>query len=323
MGIWCEIPCGMGLKCTCGTPCMCCGYYDKDPKTSTFNSFIVFTVRTIKDATSYKASFDAFAKKAQSGSNGVRACFSFIDKDTATKAVQFAWYDTPEDFKSVLEQAKVLAGEYTGASDDWATVWGRKDAAVEAAANASGVVHQFEAAPKGFSLANGPGFSYKGPPMIWVSKRKVKPGTAPDYLRMWQKAADMQAMVAPGLIASSEKNHPDADHIMSLRVFTDFAKGFQAHAVSGFPCILYALGSIPGAFKMPCCYPAGAPLMQLDGPFPIGVAFCSKTDLQKAIALNPGNKSYKAYEWTDGLIGPMPDFAKGKGGGASSMEMER
>lgn len=128
----------------------------------------------------------------------------------------------------------------------------------------------------------------------------------------------------PGADRLVGETHPEADHVWSLRVFSDFDKGFLAHAVSGFPCILYMLGSIPGAFGCPCCYPTGAPLKQLDGPFPMGVAFCSKTDLDKAIALNPGNKAYVAYEWGD-VIGPMPDFAKGKSGAGAAhvQEMER
>ena len=208
MTICCEIPCGMGLKCTCGTPCMCCGYYPKDPLTSTFSGLIVFTSRTVKDAVSYKAAWAAYAEEAQGGSKGVHAMFSFMDKSDAGKAVQFAWYDSPEDFKSCLTQQEAMAGEYSGAAD-YATVWGPANESVQEAAKAvPGVTFQFEEAPKGFMRADGAGFLLNNAPMIWVSKRKVKPGMVPTYLNMWQKAADMQAFVAPGLIASSEKPTP-------------------------------------------------------------------------------------------------------------------
>ena len=51
-------------------------------------------------------------------------------------------------------------------------------------------------------------------------------------------------------------------------------------------------------------------LPNLDPPFPLGIAFCAKKDLDGAIKMSPGNKSYSPYEWGD-VIGPMPDFGKG------------
>lgn len=108
----------------------------------------------------------------------------------------------------------------------------------------------------------------------------------------------MQYWVAPGMIATSEMASSEENMIWSLRLFTDYSSGFKSHALGAFPWLLYQL--------------MAKTLNRLDPPFPLCMSFCTKKDLDGAIGISPGNKSYTCYDWTDGLIGPMPDFGKGK-----------
>lgn len=136
-----------------------------------------------------------------------------------------------------------------------------------------------------------------GPPMIWVSKRRCKPGQYPEYLSQWQKAANMQFYLAPALLGSTEKADEFEPNMgWSIRVFNDYQSGFVKHALGAFPWLLFQL--------MYWTLPNLAP------PFPIGIAFCTQKDLDGAIGMNPGNKSYVPYTW-EKVIGPMPDFKKG------------
>lgn len=67
-------------------------------------------------------------------------------------------------------------------------------------------------------------------------------------------------------------------------------------------------------------------------PFPVGLSFSTKLDLDKAIAYNKGNAAYDRHYFDtpdSGLIGPMPDMGKGmtnvvvKGGAPDCEEMAR
>ena len=139
--------------------------------------------------------------------------------------------------------------------------------------------------------------------MIWISKRRGKPGHAQKYLDEWQKAANMQFWLANGLIATSEMASTEDNMIWSLRLFTHPVKGFKHHAMGAFPWLLRQL--IAKVFP------------NLDGqgkdkPFPGAWAFTDKKSLDYACSLNPNNVTYQKYAsyWDEGLIGPKPDFAK-------------
>ena len=52
-------------------------------------------------------------------------------------------------------------------------------------------------------------------------------------------------------------------------------------------------------------------------PFPTGLSFSTKEDIEKAIAYNKGNAAYDQHYWED-VIGPLPDMGKGMPKGESS-----
>jgi hypothetical protein len=277
----------------------------KDPKLGLSNShdaaIIVFSVRTVKDPEKYKAAYNDYATKTQEAGKGIRALFSFMDQETPDSAFQFAWYDTPADMLSALSAAGSLSSLYKGTPEtDFAIVWGGWDDAVKTATDAlAGVKYSYVKEHAGFIRADGEGYGFADePPMIWISKRKTKPGIVQEYLQQWQKAVDMQFKVAPGLIATCERTADDLpDHVWSVRIFTDYKKGFYNHAIGAFPFLLFQL--------------MWHTLPKLAPPFPLGIAFCLQKHLDGAISTNPGNKSYKGYNW-ENVIGPMPNFAKGK-----------
>jgi hypothetical protein len=274
--------------------------YPEDPGTNSYKGIMVFASRTVSDMGKYKTTFADFATKAQAGGKGVRALFSFVDPESASKVVQFAFYDSPADYLSTLSQeASAMKGCYAASSTDYLQFFGDCDSVKAEATNKAGATCHFPSKKhKGFIRPPNAGYAYKnGPPMIWVSKRKTKPDIVETYLNEWQKAVNIQYFVAPGLVASTEKVALETpDHVWSVRVFTDYNKGFYNHAMKGFPFLLYQL--------MANTLPKLAP------PFPLGLSFCTKKDLDGAIMMNPGNKSYKGIYW-DSIIGPMPDFAKG------------
>ena len=47
---------------------------------NSYKPVVIFSSRTVKDVEAYKAAFASYASKAQA-EGGVRACFSFVDRD--------------------------------------------------------------------------------------------------------------------------------------------------------------------------------------------------------------------------------------------------
>ena len=104
-----------------------------------------------------------------------------------------------------------------------------------------------------------------------------------------------RAPAALGIIEFTAADDPNS--LWSLRIFTDYDQGFKAH----FPVPSFAM------FRMVFnVIPEWEP-----GLFPIGFSFSSKEYIDKAVASNAGNKSYKQYLWDKDLIGPEPDFSQG------------
>ena len=54
---------------------------------NSYKPVVIFSSRTVKDVEAYKAEFAAYASKAQAEGGGVRACFSFVDRDAENTVV--------------------------------------------------------------------------------------------------------------------------------------------------------------------------------------------------------------------------------------------
>ena len=136
-------------------------------------------------------------------------------------------------------------------------------------------------------------------PMIWISKRKIRPGRMDACGDEFQKGTDLMYPNAPAALGICEFTcHDNPDANWSLRIFNDYDYGFKAH----FP--------IPSSILFRMVFnviPEWVP-----GKFEVGFSFSSKRYIDMACAANGGNKNYVQYHWESGsLIGPKPDFAKG------------
>ena len=134
--------------------------------------------------------------------------------------------------------------------------------------------------------------------MIWISKRKVKPGRMDVCSQNFQYGTDGMYYNAPAALGICEyTTDENPDQLWSLRVFADFNQGFKKH----FPVPSWIL------FRMVFnVIPEWVP-----GPFPVGYSFSPKEWIDKAVESNAGNQNYKAFHYESGLLGPMPDFGKG------------
>ena len=147
----------------------------------------------------------------------------------------------------------------------------------------------------------GPGGTpYKKPPMVWVSKRSVKPGRNPALAKAFAKAGDLQYQNAPGFYGSVEFTATDdPDMLWSVRVFGDYHDGHFAH----FPKVICSWIPARVLFTvLPELAGAGV------GGFPVAASFSTKADIDAACEWNAGNKTYTRYYWDEGRIGPMPQF---------------
>lgn len=264
---------------------------------NSYKPMVVWSSRTVSDVEAYKAAFEKYASVAMAKS-GVRACFSFVDRDKESVVLQWAWYDTSEDY---VFQPESLVSMYSGsASTDYCSVFGGWD---EAAKNAISRLGDCE-----YSFCDGPGgylkeaspdfasdFKTGETAMIWMSKRKIKDGMMAKMRESFQYGVDKMFYNAPTALGIMEFKDPHSeDHMWSLRVFNSF-DGFKKH----FPVpssIMFRM-----IFNVVPCW-AG---------FPIGLSFSTADDMSSAVAANPGNKAYTQYHFDTDLIGPAPDFAKG------------
>jgi len=286
---------------------------------------VTLTIRPVHDIEKYKAAFAPYAKEVQASNPGVRAFFSFIDKSREKTVLQLAWYDSPEVLAGIAKDEAVEAcyapspnGEAFGA------VYGVRDEAVKKALASTGVSYEYGSLPRGFmKSAPHPGFDselYPGPPMIWMSKRWVKPGRNPNIAKAFAKVGDLQFHTAPAFLSGFEYSADDnPDQLWSLRWFNDYEMGHVAH----FPKTLISWVPTRVLFTMIPELKGG-----LGAEFPVGLSFSTKEDLEKAIAYNKGNAAYDRHFWED-VIGPVPDMGKGmvkkttKGGAPSAGSMER
>ena len=160
--------------------------------------------------------------------------------------------------------------------------------------------------------------------MIWISKRNVKPGRMGPCGKNFQLGTDLMYGNAPAALGICEfTDADDPDALWSLRVFADFNQGFKKHfPVPSFILFRMVFNVIPewqpGETREPLTLVSAAPLKDQRarvsvraGLFPIGYSFSPKEWIDKAVASNPGNQSYKAYHYEAGLMGPAPDFGKG------------
>mmetsp|Transcript_17061 Transcript_17061/g.54822 ORF Transcript_17061/g.54822 Transcript_17061/m.54822 type:complete len:367 (-) Transcript_17061:1132-2232(-) len=278
---------------------VCCVATDPKRPSASSKPVVIFAKRTVADLSTYTAAFTKYGTAAMEGP-GVRACFSFVDRDTDNTVVQFTWADSASDLPAVpADLAACYAG---GPESDFCVVWGGWDAAVKEALEADPKCkYEFGAETRGFLKSPGAetaaGFATGSPPMIWISKRKIKPGMLPFGGTHFQYGTDMMYPAAPAALGIAEITADGPDATWSLRVFNDYNMGFKAH----FPvpsCILCRM-----AFNV---IPTWEP-----GKFAVGYNFSSKEYIEAAVASNPGNASYTPYFYAAGLIGPEPDFGKG------------
>ena len=271
---------------------------------NTCNPVVIFCSRTVKSVAAYKTAWVKYAEAAQKGGPGVRAIFSFVDRDQPNVILQFMWCDTAADYPT---PPAAVSNCYDSASgSDYCQIWGSWDDALKQKLSTTpGLKCGFVKDMRGFikdpvaSFPGKRGFDTGVTPMIWISKRNVKPGRMPMCGKHFQLGTDLMFRNAPAALGICEyTSAEDPDALWSLRIFNDFASGFKAH----FPVPSFIL------FRMVWnVIPEWKP-----GLFPIGFSFSTKAYIDAAVASNPGNKSYKQYHFDGGdLLGPMPDFGKG------------
>lgn len=276
--------------------------YDKSfgvPKANSCIPLVVFCSRTVKDIATYKEQFTKFAETAMKA-KGVRCCISFVDRDKTNTVLQLYWYDSPADY---VKAPGDLTGCYCGSAEtDYCQIWGEWTEEFKAAITTKDCKYAFVKEMRGFirepSEANKAGFTTGSPPMIWISKRNIKPGRMAACGHNFQKGTDMMFTNAPAALSVAEfTDEVDPDATWSLRVFNDFDNGFKAH----FPIPSFIL------FRMAYnVIPEWVP-----GPYPLGFSFSTKQHIDMAVTQNAGNKNYTQYHWETDLIGPKPDFGKG------------
>jgi len=245
---------------------------------------------------------------------GVRACFSFVEREKANTVLQLMWIDSAADFPTVPDD--VLACYAGSPATDYCQIWGGWDDALKTKLEADtackfAFVRDVKGYLKSPTPANAKGFTTGFQPMIWVAKKTIKPGQMKKCAHNFQAGTDMMYDAAPAALSVAEYPEADGTEFMwALRVFNDYNSGFKAH----FPvpsCILLRMvwNVIPTWGKVPIAY-----------------GFSTQESIDAAINSNPGNKQYKQYIYDSGIIGPKPDFGKGfttVKGGAAPTEMER
>ena len=77
----CLGPCWLGCDAMCGIDSR-----SDDRPSRTANAVIVFTSRKVKDVEAYKSAFGKYAEETQAKNAGVRAMFSFMEKDKESTA---------------------------------------------------------------------------------------------------------------------------------------------------------------------------------------------------------------------------------------------
>ena len=265
---------------------------------NSYKPMVVWTSRTVADMEAYKTEFEKYATAAMD-EPGVRACFSFVDRDKESVVLQWAWFDTAGDY---VAQPKSLVSLYSGSEPtDYCNIFGGWDETAKAAISGMGDCQ--------YSFCDGPGgylkeasaefasdFKTGETVMIWMSKRKIKDGMMAKMRESFQYGVDKMYYNAPTALGIMEFKDPHSDdHMWSLRVFNSF-EGFKKH----FPvpsAIMFRM-----IFNVVPCW-AG---------FPIGLSFSAPDDIAGAVEANPGNKAYIQYHFdTPELIGPVPDFGKG------------
>jgi hypothetical protein len=272
---------------------------EENKPSNSYKPVVVFSSRTVEDVSMYETAFATYATEAQSEGSGIRACFSFVDKDKENTVLQFAWYDSPADY---TPQPKSLTSMYKGTTEsDYCAIFGGWDDALKTSISAMGECqYSFADSPKGYlkeAIADhAKDFNTGSKPMIWISKRKIKAGAMEKTANSFQKGVDSMYYNAPAALGIMEFEIPDEeDHVWSLRVFNDFDLGFKRH----FP--------VPSLIMFRMIFNV-VPNWEA---FPIGLSFSAAADIEGAIEANPGNKAYVQYHMEKNLIGPEPDFGKG------------
>jgi len=271
-------------------------------KSNSYNPIVVFSSRTVKNVDAYKTAFTKYAEDTQSKGTGVRALFSFMDREEENTALQLAWYDSPADY---VAPPASLTSCYSGTeATDYTAVWGGWDDAMkEKMASPGGCKCSFVREVRGFlkdpTATNAKGFATGEPPMIWISRRNILPGRMEACGSSFQCGTDRMFKAAPaalGICEFTDADDPNAS--WSLRVFNDYDTGFKAHFPVPSPILFRMVFNVipewePGLFKL-------------------GFSFSSQEYIDNAVKSNGGNAAYKPYIFeSDALIGPKPDFGKG------------
>ena len=127
----CAIPFLVSLG-PCFQPCytcsdatgICCVATDAQRPSASTKPIVIFASRTINDLGQYKAAFSTYAAAAVKGP-GVRACFSFADREKANTVLQLLWLDSAADLPAA---SAGLVGCYAGSTaSDFTLVWGSWD----------------------------------------------------------------------------------------------------------------------------------------------------------------------------------------------------
>ena len=137
------------------------------------------------------------------------------------------------------------------------------------------------------------GAGLEGPPIIFLSMRKVLPGKMEAYGTTMQAVADRWHATCPGLLGGCAYiSDEDPDWVWDIRVMANWDNGYKGHAVPD-------LGPIWFANKDP------APFRGM----PAAVAFSDYG--KELVEASKGNAQYTHYMWNERIPGPLPNLIKG------------
>lgn len=272
---------------------------------STATPLVMFcTRRILPDAMhQYMEEWTTYSNALFASVPGAKAVVSFEDKDNKGSVLQYFTFDSEASF---LGQPPELFGFWssctafdTDSGEAVCQVYGGwSEKLKQAVAVFEGHVRFVLQPPlAGYIKPDGAGLD--GPPIIFISKRKVLPGQMEDYGSRMQAVCDHWYEHAPGLLAGfTYTSDDDENAVWDLRVMANWKDGYEGHK--------YPPGGNPELGKH--WFETADGSVKFSG-MPSAVAFSNYAE--ELVQAGPGNAQYTHYAWEERIPGPLPNLNKG------------
>ncbi len=271
---------------------------------------IMYCTRTIKagNMDAYKAAWTAYSTDMNTRVAGIKAIVSFVDKDKPGQVIQYFHYSCAGDCH--IEPPRPLAANLRATYDDskgvddvcqvWGGGYGEKLKTV-LSSRPDGLRYVLKPLSAGFIRPTGMGLA--GPPIVFISRRKVQAGRMPAYEKAMQDVCDHWYAHCPGLLGGCAYiSEEDPLSSWDLRLMANWEDGYLGHK-------LPERGGNPALGKAWFTNAASPPV-----PFsgmPSAVAFSNYGEELVGPNGSAGNKQYRHYRWSERIPGPLPDLNKG------------